>query len=113
MLANLHTIKELGLKIRDVLEKGDTRAFADLMHEHWIHKKVRSAKITNERINDLYDHAREHGALGGKLVGAGGGGFLLFYTHDRRSLRKAMADEGLREMDFSFDFDGSVVLLRN
>ena len=81
--------------------------------EHWIHKKVRSAKITNERINDLYDHAREHGALGGKLVGAGGGGFLLFYTHDRRSLRKAMADEGLREMDFSFDFDGSVVLLRN
>ena len=113
MLANLHFIKELGLKIRDVLEKGDTPAFAELMHEHWMHKKVRSATITTGRIDDLYDHAREHGALGGKLVGAGGGGFLLFYTHDRRGLRKAMADEGLREMDFSFDFDGSVVLLRN
>lgn len=113
MLDNLHFIKELGLKIRDTLEKGDTPAFAELMHEHWMHKKVRSAMITNRRINDLYDHAREHGALGGKLVGAGGGGFLLFYTHDRRRLRKAMADEGLREMDFSFDFDGSVVILRN
>ncbi len=113
MLANLHFIKELGLKIKDVLEKGDTPGFAELMHEHWMHKKVRSAKITNGRIDDLYNHAREHGALGGKLVGAGGGGFLLFYTHDRRRLRQAMADEGLREMDFSFDFDGSVVLLRN
>jgi D-glycero-alpha-D-manno-heptose-7-phosphate kinase len=113
MLNNLHFIKELGLKIREALEEGDTSGFAELMHEHWMHKKVRSAMITNRRINDLYDHAREHGALGGKLVGAGGGGFLLFYTHDRRRLRKAMADEGLQEMDFSFDFDGSVVLLRN
>lgn len=112
MLDNMHFIKDLGQRIKQALEAGDTRAFGEMMHEHWLHKKVRSASITNERINDLYDFARENGAVGGKLVGAGGGGFLMFYTDDRKRLRKAMIEQGLRETDFSFDFEGSVVLLR-
>ena len=82
------------------------------MHEHWMRKKERSRDFSNDRINGLYDHALENGALGGKLVGAGGGGFLMFYADNSRRLRHAMADQGLQEMDFSFDFDGSVVLLR-
>ncbi len=113
MLDNLHFIKELGFKIRKLLENGDTLGFAEMMHEHWLRKKVRSAAISSTEVNDLYDYARRHGALGGKLVGAGGGGFMLFYTRDRMGLRQAMADKGLQEMDFTFDFDGSVVLLRN
>ena len=112
MLENLHFIKDLGVRIKDALESGDTLAFADLMHEHWLHKKVRSPEISSGPINDLYDFARQHGALGGKLVGAGGGGFLMFYARDRLALRRAMRDKGLQEMDFSFDFDGSVVLIR-
>ncbi len=113
MLDNLHFIKNLGLKIKLALEGGDTLGFADLMHEHWLHKKVRSPDISNSWINDVYDFARENGALGGKLVGAGGGGFMLFYARDRLALRQAMIEKGLQEMDFSFDFDGSIVILRN
>lgn len=113
ILENLHFIKKLGLKIKEMLEQGDTLAFAELMHEHWLSKKNRSPGISSGEINDLYDFARRHGALGGKLVGAGGGGFMVFYTRDRPALRRAMKEKGLQEMDFSFDFDGSVVLLRN
>ncbi len=112
MLSSLHFIKEQGVRIKEALEGGDAAAFAGLMHEHWTRKKVRSDDISSDRINGLYDHALENGALGGKLVGAGGGGFLLFYADDPKRLRKAMADQGLQEMDFSFDFDGSVVILR-
>lgn len=112
MLENLHFIKEQGMRIKEALEGGDTAAFAGLMHEHWMRKKTRSRDISSDRINGLYEHALENGALGGKLVGAGGGGFLLFYADDLKRLRKAMADQGLQEMDFSFDFDGSVILLR-
>jgi len=113
MLDNLHFIKDLGQRIRGLLESGDTQGFAELMHEHWLHKKQRSPDMSNDRINGLYDHARQNGAVGGKLVGAGGGGFLLFYTRDRAKLRNAMADKDLHEVDFTFDFDGSIVQLRN
>ena len=113
MLDNLHFIKDLGLRIKDVLEAGDLRQFADMMHEHWLHKQKRSANTSNDRINSLYKTARENGALGGKLVGAGGGGFLLFFTEDRSRLRTAMTENGLQEMNFDFDFDGSIVQLRN
>ncbi len=113
MLDNLHFIKDLGLRIRSLLEQGNTADFAEMMHQHWMRKKERSTNISNTAINDIYDYARQHGALGGKLVGAGGGGFMLFYTNDRSSLRRAMEEKGLNEMAFSFDFDGSVVLLRN
>lgn len=113
MLDNLHFTKELGLNIRQVLEAGDTIAFAEMMNEHWMRKRDRSASISSDSINELYDEARKNGAIGGKLVGAGGGGFLLFYADDRRKLRKAMTDKGLSELDFSFDYDGSIVQLRS
>ncbi|NQW02286.1 MAG: galactokinase [Rhodospirillales bacterium] len=113
MLENLHFIKDLGSRIKTVLEAGDLPGFADMMHEHWLHKQTRSAQTSSERINALYGIARENGARGGKLVGAGGGGFLLFFTEDRARLRAAMTENGLQEMNFDFDFDGSIVQLRN
>ncbi|MCZ6636697.1 MAG: galactokinase, partial [Alphaproteobacteria bacterium] len=112
MLDNLHFIKDLGLRIKDKLEGGDVRGFAELMNEHWEHKKARSRNISNDHVNGLYDLAMRNGALGGKLVGAGSGGFLLFHASDKPQLRDAMTGEGLHEMDFAFDFDGSIVLLR-
>ncbi len=112
MLDNLDFIKGVGLRIKERLEASDSRSFAELMNEHWEHKKARSNTISNDRVNGLYDLALDNGALGGKLVGAGSGGFLLFYTLDRPRLRAAMNGEGLEELDFTFDFDGSIVQLR-
>lgn len=112
MLDGLHAIKNLGLQIRDALESGDVDCFGELMHEHWLHKKRRSSGISSQWIDQAYEHGRAHGAIGGKLVGAGGGGFLMFYTRDRRRLRRAMSEMGLHEMEIGFDYDGSSVLLR-
>lgn len=84
------------------------------MHEHWLRKRSRSKGMTNDHVDNLYEIARRRGAAtGGKLVGAGGSGFLLLHTHDRNRLRSAMAEAGASEMDFNFDFDGSVVMMRN
>jgi len=113
MFDNLHFIKQLGLCIKLALEQGDTRRFGELMHEHWLHKKHRSPGTSNDGINRWYDIGRENGAVGGKLVGAGGGGFLLFYAADRDALRRAMAREGLREVRFAFDHEGSKLLARD
>jgi D-glycero-alpha-D-manno-heptose-7-phosphate kinase len=113
MIDNLHFVKELGLRSKAALEQGDTEGFAALMHEHWEHKKKRSASMSNTSIDRWYHLGRDSGALGGKLVGAGAGGFLLFYAHDQRALRQAMAAEGLTEVRFTFDHDGSTVLARN
>jgi D-glycero-alpha-D-manno-heptose-7-phosphate kinase len=111
MLANLHHIKEIGLRSQQALEAGDTALFGELMHEHWEHKKRRSSGMSNPRIDEWYDLARAHGAVGGKLVGAGGGGFLLFYSENHRRLREAMSKAGLQEVRFRFDFEGTKVLL--
>jgi len=111
MLENLHVTKELGLSIRKALEAGKTSEFARLMHQHWLHKKKRSDGISNDQISNWYNHGLSHGAIGGKLIGAGGGGFLLFYASDRAALRKAMADQGLMEVRFSFDLEGSKVMV--
>jgi D-glycero-alpha-D-manno-heptose-7-phosphate kinase len=113
ILANLDEIANLGRRIRDVLEAGDAAAFGALMHEHWLRKRGRSAGMSNEAINRWYDVGMANGAIGGKLIGAGGGGFLLFYAEDRARLRKAMEAEGLPEVRFSFDFDGSAVVVRD
>ncbi len=114
MLEQLHFIKQLGMEIQNVLEAGDVRRFGQLMHEHWLRKRGRSAGISTSRVDALYDLGRgKGGATGGKLVGAGGGGFLLFSTGDRGRLRRVMTEAGITEMDFSFDFDGSVVLARS
>ena len=92
------------------LEKADTAAFGELMHEHWEHKKRRSKGMSNPQIDEWYELGRRNGALGGKLVGAGGGGFLMFYAEDHRRLRTAMAAAGLEEVRFRFDFEGTKVL---
>lgn len=107
MIENLHFIKELGIKSMTALEKGDTEEFARLMEEHWEHKKRRSSTISNPEINDWHDLAMKNGALGGKLIGAGGGGFLMFYAKDKSALRRAMKEAGLKEIRFSFDFEGT------
>jgi len=114
MLANLHFVKELGYEIRASLLRGDVARYGELMHEHWKQKRLRSKGMTNPRVDELYELARARGAAtGGKVVGAGGGGFLLFHTTERSRLRTIMLEAGLAEMDFSFDFDGSIVFLRN
>ncbi len=113
MLDNLHYVKELGLRCKAALEQGDTEGFAAIMHEHWEYKKKRSASMSNRGIDRGYQLGREAGALGGKLVGAGAGGFLLFYTRDPRALRQAMAAGGLIEVRFTFDHDGSTVIARD
>jgi D-glycero-alpha-D-manno-heptose-7-phosphate kinase len=110
MLSNLNDVKDLGVRSLRALEKGDTQAFGELMHEHWEHKKRRSKGMSNPQIDEWYELGRKNGAIGGKLVGAGGGGFLLFYSEDHRRLRAAMRRAGLEEVRFRFDFEGTKVL---
>ena len=112
MVAALEEIGAIGLRIRDALEAGDTETFAALMHEHWLGKQRRSGGMSNPQIYRWYEVGMRNGALGGKLVGAGGGGFLLFYAQDLLRLRAAMAAEGLAEVRFGFDHDGSTVIVR-
>jgi D-glycero-alpha-D-manno-heptose-7-phosphate kinase len=111
MLENLHAVKEMGNRSRGFLESGKTADFGALMHEHWVTKKQRSTGMSNGRIDEWYELGRANGALGGKLVGAGGGGFLMFYAEDRRRLKSAMSGAGLQEVRFRFDFEGTKVLL--
>jgi D-glycero-alpha-D-manno-heptose-7-phosphate kinase len=110
MLANLHEVKELGVRSKRALENGDTALFGALMHEQWEQKKWRSGGMSNAKIDEWYDLGRANGAIGGKLVGAGGGGFLMFYAEDHRRLRAAMEKAGLEEVRFRFDFEGTKVL---
>jgi len=110
MLQNMHFTKELGLRSKKALESGKTAEFGELLHEHWLHKRKRSSGMSNPQIDEWYDLGMKNGALGGKLVGAGGGGFLLFYAQDRNRLRKVMADAGLEEVRFRYDFEGTKVL---
>jgi D-glycero-alpha-D-manno-heptose-7-phosphate kinase len=108
MLANLHRTKEMGYRSRDLLVAGDLDAYGELMHEHWENKRRRSPGMASERIDDLYTLARRSGVTGGKLVGAGGGGFLLVYAPRPDDTRRAMAAAGALELEFEFDFQGCV-----
>jgi len=113
MIEGLDAIKKLGMETKEALEAGDTDRFGEIMNRHWLQKKERSSAMSNPRIDHYYETALANGALGGKLVGAGAGGFLLFYTKNQSSLRAAMAAEGLQEVPFGFDFGGSTVLVRD
>ena len=107
MIRNLNYVKELGLRSCEALERGRLIEFGKLMDEHWRHKKQRSGGMSNPRIDEWYDHAMTNGATGGKLIGAGGGGFLMFYAEDKTRLRHAMTMAGLKEVRFRFDFEGT------
>jgi D-glycero-alpha-D-manno-heptose-7-phosphate kinase len=110
---SLHEVREIGMDIKRNLEEGNLDRFGELLHTHWETKKRRSSKMSNPEIDRWYDEARRAGALGGKLMGAGGGGFLMFYcpAQHRGALRERMASEGLREMSFQFDHQGAKVLM--
>jgi D-glycero-alpha-D-manno-heptose-7-phosphate kinase len=110
MVENLHFVKDLGYKSKVYLENGSLDEYADLMNIHWEYKKERSNAMSNSRIDYLYNLALKNGALGGKLIGAGGGGFLMFYSHNPKQLRKVMVKENLQEMRFKFDFEGTKVI---
>lgn len=112
MIDNLHFVKELGRQSQAALEQGEVRKFGELMNVHWEHKKKRSGGMSNSRIDDWYRLALDNGAVGGKLIGAGGGGFLMFYAEDRARLRTVMEEQGLQEVRFRFDFEGTKVLVQ-
>jgi D-glycero-alpha-D-manno-heptose-7-phosphate kinase len=111
MVDNLHFTKDLGNRSKEALLNNETRKFGELMHEHWEHKKSRSSGMTSDFIDNAYNQALRSGAVGGKLVGAGGGGFLMFYANDKEMLRSKMAELGLEEVRFKFDFEGTKVIL--
>jgi D-glycero-alpha-D-manno-heptose-7-phosphate kinase len=107
MIENLHRTKEIGLRSRHLLVSGDLFAYAELMHEHWLNKRERSPGMATGRIDELYTLARRSGVVGGKLVGAGGGGFLLVYATNPPDTRQAMAAAGATELSFDFEFVGA------
>jgi D-glycero-alpha-D-manno-heptose-7-phosphate kinase len=110
MIDNLHYVKEIGERSAEALEAGDLTTFGRLMHEHWLHKKKRSALMSNPDIDRWYDLAIASGAIGGKLIGAGGGGFLLFYTEEKARLRAALRGAGLMEVKLAFDYEGTKIV---
>ena len=112
VIDNLHYIKDLGRRSHAALLQGELPLFAELMDEHWQQKKKRSGDMSNSRIDEWYEIAKRNGALGGKLIGAGGGGFLMFYTENKRRLLHAMLEQGLEEVRFRFDFEGSKTMIQ-
>jgi len=107
MLENLHFTKKLGIESKKALLAGDLNKFGELMNVHWQHKKERMSGMSNTNIDKWYSDAMRNGAVGGKLVGAGGGGFLMFYAEDKKALRAVMKKNGLDEVRFKFDFEGT------
>jgi len=110
-----HEIKEIGVMIKTALEKGALEGFGRFLHKHWLVKKRTSGKVSCSEIDELYELGMKEGAFGGKLMGAGGGGFLMFYCPSdggrKANLRKSMEQAGLREMLFDFDNEGAKVLI--
>ena len=110
VLKNLNIIKAIGYEVKKSIQSGDLVNFAKMMNEQWELKKQRSNSVSNKFIDECIQFGLSQGAIGGKLVGAGGGGFILFYTEDRQKLRKAMQSNGLEELRFNFDFEGTKVM---
>ncbi len=114
-LEALHQVKTLGIEMRQALQSGQLSAFGQLLDAAWQAKRRVSNKISSARIDELYASARQHGALGGKITGAGGGGFLLLYCEEpyREPVRKALLREGVQEMAFAFDTQGAHVVVND
>ena len=112
MLGNLHYVKEMGIRSKEAIEAGRLHDFGEILHEHWSHKKGRSKDMSNPQIDEWYELALNNGAVGGKLIGAGGGGFRMFYTRDKIRLRSALLKAGLREVRFRFDLEGAKVTVQ-
>lgn len=112
IVESMHRIKEIGYGILEAAEKGNLDEIGKKFHEHWKHKKKISTKMTKPEFDAIYDAARKSGALGGKISGAGGGGFFTFYVPEKhRKFREEMKEFGLREMHYRFDHEGSKVLV--
>ncbi len=111
MINNLHFVKDLGFKCKEAIESGNIELFGKLMNEHWVHKKKRSNGMSNSKIDEWYKLAIKNGAVGGKIVGAGGGGFLMFLADNVSLLRRTMSKAGLQEVTFRFDFEGTKLLV--
>ena len=113
-IERMHEIKRIGVESSAALKRGDIRSFGELVHEHWLAKRGVTGAMSNSEIDKWYSIARENGALGGKIMGAGGGGFLMLVCDDGRArLREAMRREGLTEHRFKFDFEGTKVVYNN
>jgi len=112
MIQNLHYVKDMGKRSQNALESGELHEFANIMKEHWEYKKQRSSSMSTPKIDEWYNLAIENGALGGKLIGAGGGGFLMFYSEDKVRLRSTMKKVGLEEIRFRFDYEGTKVVIQ-
>lgn len=110
MIKNLDFVKDLGYQSKAAFERGDLDTFADIMNVHWEHKKKRSGGMSNPQIDEWYEYALKNGAMGGKMIGAGGGGFLLFYSKDKSRLREAMKNTGMTEVRFRFEKEGAKVI---
>lgn len=110
MISGMHYVKELGFRSKQALEANQPAVFGEIMHEHWENKRKRSSGMSNPKIDEWYELGRKAGAIGGKLVGAGGGGFLMFYAPEPMKVRQAMIEAGLEEVRFRFDFDGTRVV---
>ncbi len=112
VIKRLHAIKELGLAVKAALERGDLQEFGELLHQSWLNKRELSDKVTNSFIDKWYTTALEHGAVGGQITGAGGGGFLLFYCPEerQRDVTTALENLGLQRWDFAFDTEGVQIM---
>jgi len=111
VLNSLHYIKDSGYKILDIVQSGNIDELGLMFKDHWEMKKKLSSGITNSAIDSIYNTALENGATGGKISGAGGGGFFTFYCNkEHQKLRDAMKAEGLKELEYSFDLDGSKII---
>ena len=108
----MHRIKELGYETRDLLLKGDVDRYGEMLHEHWTNKRKLASNMTDPIIDEHYEAARAAGAIGGKLMGAGGGGFFMFYARpaDKRRLWDVMSRRGLKPLRFRFDQDGARII---
>jgi D-glycero-alpha-D-manno-heptose-7-phosphate kinase len=109
----MHRIKELGRDVYDLLVRGDVDSYGELLHEHWQHKRGLASKMTDDVLDQHYAAARAAGAIGGKLIGAGGGGFFMLYTRpqERRRVWETLSARGLRPLRFRFDLDGARIAL--